>query len=239
MTVQFVGHEPVRLRAVPVSVRIHELLRERIANVELLPGAALSEKEISESYGVSRTPVREALLRLADERLVDIFPQRGTFVSRIRLDSVRDGMVIRQALERASVREAALRATADDIADLRLRLERQRTSNRVADFTTFHSEDEGFHQKIASIAGHPNLWRVVRQEKVQIDRCRVLHLPISGRRDDVIGEHVAIVDALERNDPDAAERAMYAHLAGVFPGVDELLAKHPDYFESHTVSYRV
>lgn len=232
MAVQFDGLERVDLRAVPISARVHEVLRKAITNVELLPGAPVSEKELCERYGVSRTPVREALLRLADERLVDIFPQRGTFVSRIRLDSVQDGMVIRQALERASVRRASSRATPADIAGLRISLARQRASNLAADFAVFHAEDEGFHQRIADLSGHPSLWRVVRQEKVQIDRCRVLHLPLSSRREDVIAEHAAIVDALERNDPDAAERAMHAHLAGVMPGIDELLELHPDYFDS-------
>jgi DNA-binding GntR family transcriptional regulator len=216
---------------VPVSVRIHELLREKIANVELPPGSPISEKEISDGYGVSRTPIREALLRLASEGLVDIFPQRGTFVSRIRLDSVRDGMVIRQALERVSVREAAKRATEGDIADLRAGLERQRANDRSSNFRGFHAEDESFHRQISMIAGHPNLWRVVRQEKIQIDRCRVLYLPMSERRGVVIEEHKSVVDAIEAHDSDAAEHAMRIHLAGVFPSVDELLAAHPDYFE--------
>jgi DNA-binding GntR family transcriptional regulator len=238
LTLQFAAPASGPVRAVPVSVRIHELLREKIAGVELLPGAPLSEKAISEGYGVSRTPVREALLRLAAERLIDIFPQRGTFVSRIRLDSVRDGMVIRQALESVAVREAAARATDLDVADLRARLERQRVSDRSSDLRSFHAEDEGFHQHIADIAGHPNLWRVVRQEKVQIDRCRVLYLPISDRRGVVIDEHTAIVDALDARDPDAAERAMQVHLAGVFPAIDELQKAHPDYFEPQPVPLR-
>jgi len=73
---------------------------------------------------------------------------------------------------------------------------------------------------------------VARQEKVQIDRCRVLHLPISGRREMVMGEHRAILAGLAARDPDAADRAMAEHLGNVLPGLDELLRARPDYFDA-------
>ncbi|GLK72425.1 GntR family transcriptional regulator [Ancylobacter dichloromethanicus] len=219
------------LRAIPASARIYEMLRERIVGGEMLPGAPVSEKELAERYQVSRTPVREALLRLADERLIDIFPQRGTFVSRINVEALRDGMVIREALERVAVRRAAAQVSDADIAELRLILERQQASERARDWGGFHAGDEDFHRRIAVLSGHPNLWRVARQEKVQIDRCRVLHLPISGRRQMVMDEHRAILDGLAARDPDAADRAMAEHLGNVLPGLDELLRARPDYFE--------
>lgn len=219
------------LRAIPASVRIYDLLRERIVGGEMLPGAPVSEKELAEGYGVSRTPVREALLRLADERLIDIFPQRGTFVSRIRVEALRDGMVIREALERVAVRHAAAKVTDADISELRLILDRQQASEQMSDWSGFHAQDEEFHRRIAILSGHPNLWRVARQEKVQIDRCRVLHLPISGRRGLVMDEHRAILNGLAARDPDAAEQSMAEHLSNVLPGLDELLRARPDYFE--------
>jgi DNA-binding GntR family transcriptional regulator len=170
------------LRAIPASARIQAALREAILGMRLLPGAALSEKDIAESYGVSRTPVREALLRLAEERLLDIYPQVGTFVSRIRLDGLSDAMVIRTALERVTVRAAAERTDAATGAELRANLARQRATDRAGDLDAFHAADEDFHQIIARAAGHPHLWRVVKQEKVQVDRCRLLTLPQPTRR---------------------------------------------------------
>ncbi|OYY26588.1 MAG: GntR family transcriptional regulator, partial [Azorhizobium sp. 35-67-15] len=95
------------MRAIPASARIHGVLREQIVGMDIPPGALLQEKQIALVCGVSRTPVREALLKLADERLVDIFPQYGTFVSRISVPAMRDAMMIREALERAAVRAAA------------------------------------------------------------------------------------------------------------------------------------
>lgn len=219
------------LRAIPASARVYEQLRERVVGGDMPPGTPISEKQLAEQYGVSRTPIREALLRLADERLIDIFPQRGTFVSRISVEALRDGMVIREALERVAVRHAAARVTDADLSALRLILDRQQASEQAGDWAGFHAQDEEFHQRIAILSGHPNLWRVARQEKVQIDRCRVLHLPISRRRPLVMGEHRAILDGLAARAPEAAERAMVEHLGNVLPGLDELLRARPDFFE--------
>jgi len=220
------------LRAIPASARIQAALREAILGMRLLPGAALSEKDIAESYGVSRTPVREALLRLAEERLLDIYPQVGTFVSRIRLDGLSDAMVIRTALERVTVRAAAERTDAATGAELRANLARQRATDRAGDLDAFHAADEDFHQIIARAAGHPHLWRVVKQEKVQVDRCRLLTLPQPTRRKRVMAQHAAILEAILAADPDAAEAAMTAHLADVLPSIETLREAHPDYFEA-------
>ena len=100
-------------RPATAASRIFVALRDRIATLELPPGASLSEKECAIAFGVSRTPVREALLRLAEDQLVDIYPQSGTYVSRISAGAARDAMAIRGALERFAVREAAKRARAD------------------------------------------------------------------------------------------------------------------------------
>ncbi len=219
------------LRGVTASARIHAALREQIIGMEIAPGTALQEKQIALSCGVSRTPVREAILKLADERLVDIFPQYGTFVSRISLPAVRDAMVIRQALERTAVREAAVRADAAAIALLRAGLAAQRAAHESERIDSFHTADEDFHQTVAEISGHPNLWRVVRHEKAQVDRCRILTLPATDRRASVIAEHTAIVDALQKGDPDKAEAAMARHLDRVLPSVGELVSAHPDFFD--------
>lgn len=219
------------LRAIPASARLQALLRENIVSLRLKPGAALNEKEIADAHGVSRTPVREALLRLAEERLVDVYPQYGTFVSRIRLVELKDAMVIRKALEAVTAREAAKRATKAGVAGLRRLVVRQAESDRADDAESFYAADEAFHQALAALAEHPNLWRVVRQEKAQVDRCRMLTLPNATRRRDVIAQHEAILRAVEAGDADAAELAMAAHLAEVLPSFEALPERHPDYFE--------
>ncbi len=213
------------------AARVYSALRDRIVSLELPPGAPLVEKELVEAYGVSRTPVREALLRLAEEELVDIYPQSGTFVARIRASVAEDAMAIRKALERFSAREAAERATAADVAELDALLARQRVAAEVHDIEGFHAADEALHQLIATVAGHPNIWRVVKREKANVDRVRLLTLEFEGRFDVVVAEHQLIVDAIRAADPDAAERAMNAHLSRVLPSLTAIRARHPDYFE--------
>ncbi len=222
------------VRAIPASARIHAALREQIIAMEIAPGAALQEKQIALACGVSRTPVREALLKLADERLVDIFPQYGTFVSRISIPAMRDAMMIRVALERAAVRAAAVAVAQAPalITPLRSLLAEQRAAHDAGLIATFFAADEAFHQTIAEIAGHPNLWRVVRQEKAHVDRCRILTLPVPGRRLFVMSDHHAIIEAIAAGDPDAAEAAMQAHLDQVLPTVSALVEARPDYFEA-------
>ena len=166
------------VRAVTASARIYVLLRDQIVGMELKPGVTLSEKDICDTFGVSRTPVREALLRLNDENLIDIFPQMGTFVSRISFTAIRDAMVVRQALERTTVREAAKRAARLDITMLKGILNLQEQFQEAGSFDAFHEADENFHQAIAAIAGHPNLWRIIKREKAHVDRFRMLTLPM-------------------------------------------------------------
>lgn len=229
-----IRHRPdgAHLRAIPASARIQAALREEILGMRLMPGTPISEKDIAEAYGVSRTPVREALLRLAEERLLDVYPQYGTFVSRISVDGVVDAMVIRTALERVAVRKAAERIGPAGRAALKESLARQRATHRADELAAFYAADEAFHQLIAELAGHPHLWRVVRQEKGQLDRCRLLTLPQALRRTEILSQHAAIAEAVAAGDAAAAETAMDAHLADVMPGIEPLREAHPDYFEA-------
>ena len=146
---------PERRAAITAAARIHAELRDRIVSFALPPGASLSEPEIAAAFGVSRTPVREALLRLAEEELVDIYPQSGTFVARLSASVAQDAMVIRKALERIIVREAAERATPADIVELDAILARQRVAAEFNDIEGFHAADEAMHECVATIAGRP------------------------------------------------------------------------------------
>lgn len=225
-------------RGTPTSVLIKSALREQIIDLTLPPGTAISEKQISEFYQVSRTPVRDALLRLAEEQLIEVYPQRGTFVSRISLDAVQDAMVMRKALERVTVRDAALKAGPAQIGELRAIIERQRAHDAADDLASFHAADDDLHQAISAIGRHTNIWRIVKSEKASVERCRNLSTPVTGRRKQVMAQHFGIVEAIAAADPDAADRAMAAHLADVLPGLDELRRSHPSYFESDRADYR-
>ncbi|OAP36861.1 GntR family transcriptional regulator [Sinorhizobium glycinis] len=224
------GPNGIRLRRVTTAAAIYQQLHAAIVSLALKPGISLQEKRIAEEFGVSRTPVREALLRLAEVGLVEIFPQSGTFVSRIPLSAIPEAVVIRKSLERTTVERAAQVATAEDIAQLDSIIARQRAHASLGEASHFYEQDEAFHEAISAIAGYPGIWTLVKTVKLQIDRARRLTLPVSGRMTTVTEEHEAILDAIAAHDADRASAAMMHHLGAVIPDVEALRQHHPGYF---------
>ncbi len=235
------------LRAVPTTARaptrgstataaIYRELRADIVEMRRMPGEAIVEKLVAEQYGVSRTPVREALLRLAGDGLVEIFPQSGTFVARIPVDALPEAIVIRSALEGSAVRHAARRATGSRIATLRANLVQQQEAEAAGDLNAFHEADEVFHGLIAEMAGYPGLWSFAQQVKVQVDRYRRLTLPEPGRVGHVIAEHAAIVDAIADGDAERAEARMNAHLDGLLTSIPHAQGLNPVFFAGSPAS---
>jgi len=203
---------------------VYQNLRDDIVSLRLKPGDPISEKEVAARYGVSRTPVREAIQRLADERLVEIFPQSGTFVARIPYDDLPEAMVIRKALETASVRLATQKATRSQLLALATIVEQQREAAEANDRGAFHRADEAFHAKIAEISGFPGIWRQVLQVKVQVDRYRRLTLTQQGRMAQVIADHERILAGITAGSPADAEAGMALHLDAVLP---DAVGDHP------------
>ena len=219
-----------RPRAVNSAHLIYREVRDDIVSMRRKPGEPIVEREIALARGVSRTPVREALLRLADEDLVEIFPQSGTFVSRIPVAALPEAILMRTALEQTTARLAAERANAAQLARLNEAIERQRRIVARGDRERFHEADEAFHAAIAEAAGHPGIWRFIEQVKIQIDRYRLLTLPVPGRMRRVLDEHAAIVTAVETHDATAAAAAMAAHLENLRASIGDVRDLNPDYF---------
>ncbi len=209
---------------------IHHSLRDDIVSLRRRPGETISEKDIAAAHGVSRTPVREALLRLADEGLVEIAPKSGTFVSRIPVDSLPESIVARQALEEVTARAAAEQATGSAISGMRAILERQAEVAALGQQDRFYEADEALHEAIAAAARYPGLWRMVQQLKMQVDRYRRLTLPQPGRMERVIAEHAVVVDAIAAHDPGRAAAAMRAHVEGLRVSLGEIRDVNPGYF---------
>jgi DNA-binding GntR family transcriptional regulator len=216
-------------RRVTAAAAIADEMRADIVAVRLAPGQPLLERALTERFGVSRTPLREALIRLAEEGLVDIRPQSGTFVARIPLGAIPEAVVVRQALEGAAV-ELAVASGAAGADRLRDIIARQKAFADRNDREAFHEADENFHECVAGLSGFPGLWRTIRQAKMQIDRCRRLTLPVLGRMPQVLAEHRIIADAIEAGDAQSARAAMRAHLGAVLPDARRLAQTHPDYF---------
>jgi DNA-binding GntR family transcriptional regulator len=209
--------------------RVYANLRDAIVRAELAPGRQLSENELAATLGVSRTPVREALQRLRDDRLVEIVPQLGTFVSPISTRAVADAQFIREALECAAVRAAAVRVTAEDLEALEQNLAAQDRARASADFDAFYVLDDQFHQAICDLSGH-SVWNITQRAKGHLNRIRRLSLPMPSYLAEMIVEHQEIVAHLAEHDPDGAEIALRHHLQMVLREVPRIREQHPGFF---------
>ena len=224
---------PRRVAAKPgetASSTVYRVVREQIMWLKRKPGEPIVEKDIAQALHVSRTPVREALLRLITEGLVYSVPKSGTFVARIPVSALPEAIVVRQALEQVTARAAALRARRSDVANLRAILERQREADVAGDRLAFHRADEAFHAAVAATGGYPGVWLLIQSVKTQIDRYRLLTLPQPGRIARVIKEHAAVVAAIERHDANRAAAAMAGHLEGLRISIEDIRKLNPDFF---------
>ncbi|TBW39826.1 GntR family transcriptional regulator [Siculibacillus lacustris] len=202
-----------------LTSQVFEQLREGIVRGELPPNTPLSEQELCERLEVSRTPIREALIKLAEEELVMIYPQFGTFVAPISLEAVRVGQFVREHLECALIADAARRIDEAGKARIRANVERQ---ERATDMEEFYALDNEFHSMIAELSGHPGVWSVILKAKTQFDRVRFLSVRQPGRPAEILYEHRRIADELCAGDGDAAQIALRIHLRGVFATVERL-----------------
>lgn len=219
--------QPTRASA---SSLVETDLRNAIIAMALTPGAALNEKELTSRYGVSRTPVREALIRLREEGLLEIFPQAGTFVSRIPAAAIPEAVIIREALESAAAVRVARGPDKSGLDRLDSLISDQHMAAGRGDQEAFHNADEAFHAAISEVAGLPGVWRLAQTAKTQIDRARRLTLPVPGRMDMVISEHLKIVDAMRRGDEPGVRLAIAAHVGTILPDLERLVQEYPDFF---------
>ncbi|MCW2243229.1 GntR family transcriptional regulator [Azospirillum canadense] len=218
-------------QTVTVAGAIYGRLRSDIVSLKRPPGESLQRRPLAKAFGVSITPVHEALLRLGNEGLVETLPGNGSVVARIPVEALPTAIAIRRTLEQATVRCAAECATPAGLRRLQRNLDAQRQAAWAGNHADFYQADEEFHALIADIAGHPGFWDVARKAKVQVDRCRHLALPALGNAGRVLAEHEAIVAAIAASDPDQAARALAGHFTGIEAGVREIVALFPDYFE--------
>lgn len=214
----------------PMTAQVHAMLRRAIITLQLKPSEALSEKELSLKLSVSRTPVREALIRLAEEGLVDILPQRGSFVAPIRISEVKEAQFIREALETAVIRRAAEEGTEPFVAELEANLRRQESAAKAKDFELFLQLDEAFHRAISESFGLAQSWRLIQNVKAQLDRVRYLSLPEPGHLPKLQAQHALVTQAIKVKDPELAVIVMRKHLQEVFNSVELLMREQPNLF---------
>lgn len=203
---------------------VYSALRERIRDLVLYPGALIQKDEVALEFGVSRAPVNEALTRLAEEGLVEIAPQRGSFVMPIRVADVRESLFTRLALETEAVRRAAEMADEVLIDALEANLADQRMSLELGDLTRFYHLDEALHVLIFSVLGFERTRRFLDTARPLLDRVRPIVLPDATRAAKTLAEHGRIVEAIRLGDGEFAAAAMRSHLRSVERSIENWAA---------------
>jgi len=209
--------------------QVVEALRAAIISLELAPGSALDRAELAQGFGVSQTPVRDALMRLSEEGLVLIRAQYTTQVSRIDVPAAREAHFLRRAIEIEVARLLALSPDPAVIGELRSQLSRQAGLAASKDYPAFIAADKAFHQAMYVAAGLPRLWAVVTRMSGHVDRLRLLHVPAEGKVESIMTSHQAILDAIASGDGEVAQQAVREHLSGTLASVDEIQQSYPEY----------
>ncbi|MFC5639792.1 GntR family transcriptional regulator [Kitasatospora cinereorecta] len=213
------------------SDRVYEELASAIRDLRIPPGASLSETELAEQLHVSRTPLREAIVRLVETGLVSVVPQVGTRVELIRLDDVEQARFVRESLETAAFAEACAKPVRD-VSALRDLLAEQERCHARGDIDAFFAADEALHEQIFAISGYLGAWQVMQPMKMHLDRLRRLSLPEPHTVQALIAEHTAIVDALEAGDAAGGREHLVRHARRVQNTAPALQAQYPEYFSS-------
>lgn len=211
------------------SDRVFDALVSAIRDLTLPSGTLLSESELSRQLQVSRTPVREAIVRLVDAGLVQVLPQVGTLVARIRMADVEEARFVRETLEVAAL-DLVCRMSSRDVSTLRELLDRQEDAHRRHDLDDFFAADEAMHMEIFALSGYPGAWQAVQRKKLQLDRIRRLSLPEPSAIRELIDEHRLIVDAIEAGRSAVGCKHVRAHARRVLEKAPALQRSHPDYF---------
>lgn len=213
-----------------LAQRVYLSLREAILSLAFPPGTVLRKSSICERLGVSRSPVAEAITRLASDGLVDVVPQSATRVSLFSMEEIKEAAFMREALELAAVAKVASERSEDQLAQLVRNIRLQQLLVEDGDTAGFYQADEAFHALLMEFTGFPGVAATVSSISLRLKRPRLLTLPEEGRPQASAREHAAIIDAIRERDPVAAQSAMRFHLSQLVSRFEPLGKQHPELF---------
>lgn len=201
-----------RIAPTALYQEVAERLRQRIFNHELTPGTWIDEQKLAEQYGISRTPLREALKVLASEGVVELKPRRGCYVTEISRQDMDDIFPLMAMLEGRCALEAVRRAKPADIRALKAIHERLEVAAKDGRIDAFFEANQEFHRLIQELANNRWLLSVIQDLRKVLKLSRLHSLSLEGRLQQSLEEHRAIMSAFEANDAEKAEKHMQDHL---------------------------
>lgn len=212
------------------SQLIYESIKDDIIFLRMKPGEEISIQALSEKLEVSRSPIRDALMKLQSEALVDMLPQRGCWVSKIDLDRVKEERLLRVALERSVLESFNTPIKESEIAKLEYFLALQKEAVEEGNSMAFYSADDSMHAVYFEVAGLTRFWELLMKETGNYRRIRLLSFDAEGVARKNIDQHQALVAALAKGDFADASKIIGEHLAKLSFEKDAIVKEHPDYF---------
>ena len=201
-----------RITPTALYQEVAERLRQRIFAHELTPGTWIDEQKLAEQYGISRTPLREALKVLASEGMVDLKPRRGCYVTEISRQDLDDPFPLIALLEGRCAADAVKRAKPAEIRELKTIHERLEAAARDGRMDAFFEANQEFHRRIQELANNRWLLSVIQDLRKVLKLSRMHSLSLEGRLQQSLDEHRGILAALEAGDAVKAEKLMHDHL---------------------------
>ncbi|MEH7382094.1 GntR family transcriptional regulator [Bacillus sp. JJ1533] len=217
---------------------VYSYLYNQIIELSLKPGSPISESEIGAQLNVSRTPIREALMQLAKENLIEIRPQIGTFVSLIDPKNIEESRFVRKAVELAVIREATEKLTAETLYKMEKNLTMQEIALREGNHKDFLAYDDEFHELIYNGLEMDRIWQEIDQMNGQYKRVRMLRLIKTDASDweIILDEHRSIFNSLKNKDVVAAEEVVNEHITRGIAHLYEFKKEQPDFFKKEGIS---
>lgn len=214
-----------------IADQVYGTVKSSIMKLQIAPGTAMSEKEISERLNVSRTPVREAFIRMEKEGLVRIYPQRGTYVSRISIDRAKEERFLRESLEIAVLREFCQEHSEMALIKMRRILEDQEQALKDQAYDKFMDDDDDFHNMLYEETNKKLCADVIKNSNVDYYRLRCLSVIVSGGIAKLnLDQHRELVNLICEKNVEGACQLLTKHLRKLFQELDGIEREYPDYF---------
>lgn len=201
-----------RILSQALYLQVADRLRDQIYQHELTPGDAIDEMALCERFGISRTPLREALKVLSSEGLIELIPRRGSFVRSMDIDELNELFPVMMVLEGLCAREAVEKCTTADMQQLVNMHEKLETYVEQCNIDAYYEQNFVFHQAVQDLSGNKWLQRVIGDLRKVLRLARHMQLTIPGRLQESLKEHRRIMDAFSKQDPDMADQNMQNHL---------------------------
>ena len=207
---------------------VYRVLKDNIMCLELKPGELISESDLAKKLNVSRTPIREVLIKLKGEKLIEVKPQAGTYVSLIDWKIINEAIFMRYNLEKEALKEACDNFSEDTLMELEKCLFAQKLiKNRADNLLEFHNLDKEFHKLLFEGVEKNNVWESISNISTHYNRMRLL-AEMKLNKEFLVDQHMIYLDIIKNKDKDIIEEFVFNHIKAPVKEWDKLIEENSD-----------